>query len=125
MHRVTVHDEEYLAGNAVQQRLQEVNETTRVHALLMHPETKFPPWRYRRHHVYRLPLAGFHDDRGLAHGTPRGPAVVVRPHAGLVLEEDARALLGSEPADLRVDGFLPFGHASRVLLISAVKRTLR
>ena len=56
---------------------------------------------------------------------PRRPGVVIGPYAGLICEEDARALLGCQLADLRVNGLLPFRHAFRILLISAVQRPLR
>src|ERR1700739_2678782 len=56
---------------------------------------------------------------------PTGPGVVVGPYAGLICEEDAGALRGRQLADPRVSGFLPFRHAFRILLISAIQRPLR
>jgi hypothetical protein len=52
---------------------------------------------------------------------PRGPSVVVGPHAGLVLEENAGALFGGKPPDLRISCFLPFLDQFRILLIGAVQ----
>jgi hypothetical protein len=56
---------------------------------------------------------------------PTWSGVVVSPRAGLLLEEDAGALLGRQLADLQLDRLLPFRHALRILLISAIKRPLR
>lgn len=122
---MAVHDKENLPRDTVQQRLQEIDELPRVHLPFVHPETQLTTRGNRRYHVHRLPLAGRDDDRGLPGGCPRGPGVVIGPYAGLICEEDARVLLGRQLADLRVNGFLPFLHAFRILLISAVQRPLR
>src|SRR5512142_3028994 len=110
---MAVHDEENLALDGTEERFQEVDETPGIHAALLDAEAQFATRRDCRYHAYRFPFAGLYDHWRLASGTPGRPGMVIGPQPGLILEEDASALLRGELADLRVDDLFPLFHALR------------
>lgn len=125
MRRRAVDDQEYLAGNVVEQLGQVLDERLAGQSLVHEGEKHLSLRTDGGDHIDRHPVSAALDDRRAADRAPCGSGVVVGPHSGLVAEEDARTCGNGLLLDTGVLLFLPCPHLFGVLFIGPDDRALR